>query len=224
MRNAQLRSVRTVAYCAFFIAYCGLFSCGPKVEETEEFEVVGGIPRLAKYYDAIENGDTLFKVIPIDTFTNQNGGNYVSSDLRGNIGVVQIFFASCKGICPVITNNMVAVQKEFKGNANVKLLSLTVDPARDSVSVLKDYCAQFSVDSVQWSVVTGDKKKLYDFIRYGLQLPDVAAGNGDEEDFIHSDQLVLVDRNGIIRGYYGGTDTAQVRMLKEDIHILLNQK
>lgn len=182
------------------------------------------VPRLMKYYDAVENGDTIFKTIPVDTFLNQDGAPFSTAELKGNISVVQLFFTSCEGICPVISNHMALVQKEFAGNSNVNLVSYSVDPARDSIPALKNYCKRFSCDSTQWTLVTGDKKKLYDLIRYGYQLPDIEPGNGGEEDFIHSDQIVLVDRNSIIRGYYGGTDTAQVRMLIEDIHILINEK
>lgn len=200
-----------------------LVSCGPKTTDDEQF-YMSPVPRLMKYYDAVENGDTIFKTIPVDTFLNQDGAPFSTAELKGNISVVQLFFTSCEGICPVISNHMALVQKEFAGNSNVNLVSYSVDPARDSIPALKNYCKRFSCDSTQWTLVTGDKKKLYDLIRYGYQLPDIEPGNGGEEDFIHSDQIVLVDRNSIIRGYYGGTDTAQVRMLIEDIHILINEK
>jgi protein SCO1/2 len=199
-----------------------IISCGPKTDN-EQFYMTP-VPRLMKYYDAIENGDTLFKIVPVDTFINQNGNVFSTAELKGNISVVQLFFTSCEGICPVISNHMAMVQKEFAGNSNVNLVSYSVDPARDSAAALQKYCTRFSCDSTQWTLVTGDKKKLYDLIRYGYQLPDIEPGKGDEDDFIHSDQIVLVDRNSIIRGYYGGTDTAQVRMLIEDIHILINEK
>ncbi len=61
---------------------------------------------------------------------------------------------------------------------------------------------------------------IYDYVRYQLRLPAVEEGDGGEEDFIHSDYITLIDRDGIIRGYYTGTDTAQVRLLIEDIHTL----
>ncbi len=199
------------------------FSCGPETIGDDR-SYVTGVPRLAKYYDGIENGDTLFKIVPVETFINQDGNTFSTAELKGNISVVQLFFTSCEGICPVISNHMAMVQKEFSGNSNVNLVSYSVDPDRDSTTALKNYCKRFGCDSTQWTLVTGDKKKLYDLIRYGYQLPDIEPGDGGEEDFIHSDQIVLVDRNSIIRGYYGGTDTAQVRMLIEDIHILINEK
>ncbi len=199
-------------------------SCGPHVEETPEF-YMDPIPRLAKYYPEVnEKGDTIYATVPVDTFINQNGKKFVTSELQGNISVVQLFFTSCEGICPITSGSMERIQKEFAGDWNVNLISFTVDPARDSAPALLNYCKRFSCDTMQWTLLTGDKKKIYDQIRYGYRLPDIEPGTGGQEDFIHSEQLVLVDRNSIIRGYYGGTDTAQVRMLIEDIHILLNEK
>lgn len=223
MRNTQSRVIRSLVYCGFMIATCTLISCGPKVDDTPEFSI-DPVPRLTKYYDLNEQGDTVYKTVPVDTFINQRGQPFVTSELKGNISVVQLFFTSCEGICPVISGSMADIQKEFAGNDNVNLVSYTVDPARDSLPALQNYVKRFHCDSAQWTLVTGDKKKIYDLIRYGYQLPDIEPGNGGEEDFIHSDQLVLVDRNSIIRGYYSGTDTAQVRMLIEDIHILINEK
>lgn len=197
------------------------FSCSPPADNSEVFELTG-VPRLTKYYPVVDaHGDTTYKTIPSDTFINQHGQPFITADLAGNISVVQIFFTSCEGICPIISGSMSQVQKEFRGDKNVSLVSFSVDPARDSVPALRSYCERFRCDIGNWTLLTGDKKKIYDQIRYGYQLPDIEPGNGDEEDFIHSDQLVLVDGNSIVRGYYSGTDTAQVRMLIEDIHLLI---
>lgn len=223
--NRVLRTAHCVLYCVLITACCLLASCGPEKTPGKTEFTYEGIPRLAKYHNGVdENGDTLYKIVPAETFINQYGQSFSTAQLKGNISVVQVFFTSCEGICPVISSSMAAVQKEFVGNSNVNLISLSVDPERDSVAALMNYANRFHCDSAQWMLLTGDKKKLYDHIRYGYQLPDIEPGDGGAEDFIHSDQLVLVDRNSIIRGYYGGTDTAQVRMLIEDIHILINEK
>lgn len=224
VRSAQWRGFRLTAYCLLLTAYCALSSCGPEIEEAPEFSA-DPIPRLTKYYPEVNaNGDTTYKGPEFVTLVDQEGTNFSTSVWSGRIQVVQVFFTSCEGICPVISGSMQTVRNEFKENADVKLLSFSVDPERDSVAALKKYAGRFECDTAQWRLLTGDKKFIYDQIRYGYRLPDIEPGNGDEEDFIHSDQLVLVDRNNIIRGYYGGTDTAQVRMLIEDIHSLINEK
>jgi protein SCO1 len=199
-------------------------SCGPPEEDQPEF-YAEPIPRLAKYYPEVNaNGDTTYATVPVDSFINQHGDTFFTASLAGHVSVVQLFFTSCEGICPVISGSMSQVQKEFAGNKDVMLVSFSVDPARDTLPALQKYASRFSADSAQWMLLTGDKKKIYDLVRYGYRLPDIEPGNGDEEDFIHSDQLVLIDRHSVIRGYYGGTDTAQVRMLIEDVHTLLHEK
>lgn len=212
--------MKRVSGALIVIAITILSSCGPKEIPKEEFSIQG-IPRLAKYYgEPDQNGDTVFHKVPAVELINQYGDTISTSIANGKISVVQLFFTSCEGICPVISGNMTAVQKAFAGNGNVKIFSLSVDPARDSVSALQAYSKRFKCDSLQWNLLTGDKKVIYDYVRYQLRLPAVEEGDGGEEDFIHSDYITLIDRDGIIRGYYTGTDTAQVRLLIEDIHTL----
>lgn len=209
---------------AGLLVVSGFLSCSPPPSNEAEL-VVEAMPRLTKYYPEVNaQGDTTWFTVPTDRFINQHGDTFATDVLRGKISVTQFFFTSCEGICPVISGNMFTVQKAFAGNQDVKLVSYSVDPARDSVSALKKYSTRFNCDSAQWTLLTGDKKKIYDMARHGYLLPAIEEGDGGEEDFIHSDMLVLVDRNSIIRGYYTGTDTAQVRMLVEDVNILLNQK
>ena len=208
----------------FTVVVALIVSCGPEKNDEEEFSMTS-IPRLTKYYPQVDaNGDTTYMHPPSEAFLNQYGDTFSTAALNGHVSVIQIFFASCEGICPVISGSMAAIQKEFSGKDEPRMISISVDPARDSVPVLFGYAQRFHCDSLQWNLLTGDKKKTYDLIRYGYLLPDIEPGNGGQEDFIHSDQLILLDRDNIIRGYYGGTDTAQVRMLIEDIHTLINQQ
>jgi protein SCO1/2 len=223
--KASIRQWRqATAYCLLFTAYCLLSSCGPKTDDGEVFSITG-VPRLAKYYPQVdEKGDTTYDTPAPGTFIDQSGDSFSTTENNGHIQAVQIFFTTCQGICPVITNNMSRVQKEFAGNDQVRMISYSVDPERDSIPALQEYAHRFEIDPAKWKLLTGQKKLIYDMIRYEYLLPNVEPGTGGDEDFIHSDQIVLIDRNNIIRGYYGGTDTAQVRMLIEDIHTLINEK
>lgn len=216
--------MKTIAQLAVITGFIGVFSCSPPAETGNEV-TISEIPRLSKYYPEVSaSGDTTYHTLPVVQLLNQYGDTFSTDVLNGKISVTQFFFTSCEGICPVISGNMTSVQKAFAGNSEVKLLSISVDPARDSVPALQRYATRFNCDSTQWTLLTGDKKKIYDHARHGYLLPAIEEGDGGEEDFIHSDMLVLVDRNSVIRGYYTGTDTAQVRMLIEDVNILLNQK
>jgi protein SCO1 len=212
--------MKRISGALIVIAVMMLSSCGPTEIPKEEFSMQG-VPRLAKYYgEPDQNGDTVFHKVPAVELINQYGDTISTAIANGRISVVQLFFTSCEGICPVISGNMISVQQAFAGDENVKLFSMSVDPARDSVGALYAYSKRFKCDSLQWNLLTGDKKVIYDYVRYQLRLPAIEEGDGGEEDFIHSDYITLIDREGIIRGYYTGTDTAQVRLLIEDIHTL----
>ncbi|HET6992569.1 MAG TPA: SCO family protein [Bacteroidia bacterium] len=201
-----------------------LFSCNTGNEKVEN--TFGGIERLAIYYplDSVgANGEKLYHVIPDVQLIAQNGKSFSTSSVKEKITLSDFFFASCQGTCPRMTSQLTRVQAAFPNNPDFKIVSYTVDPARDSAQSLQAYAEHFKADTSQWKFVTGPKKSLYDLARYGFYLP-VQPGTGDSEDFIHSDQLILSDRNMHIRGYYSGTDSAAVDSLISDIKILLQEK
>lgn len=214
---------------AFVPALALLFACKEPVPQETDHE--GGIvtmpsQRLMIYYpqDSLDaNGDTVYHTIPDVALTAQSGKEFRSAAFRGKIVVADFFFASCQGICPVMNNQMSRVQKAFAGNPELQLVSYTVDPDRDSSQTLQRYADRFKADTAQWKFLTGQKKSIYDLARYGYFL-SVEPGNGDSEDFIHSPQLVLLDRQSRVRGYYDGTDSVSVGQLIEDIGVLLKQK
>lgn len=203
------------------------FSCsGNGKMPAGDSAVSGGIERLAVYYpldSTDKNGNKLYHTVTARAFVSQDGKTFTTSSLAGKISVSDFFFASCAGTCPRMNSQMARLQQAFRGNKEVALVSFTVDPARDSVPALQAYADRFKADTAQWKFITGDKKTLYDLARYDYYLA-VQPGNGDSEDFIHSDQLVLMDRHERIRGYYEGTDSASVDSLIVDISTLLKEK
>ncbi|CAN5169920.1 hypothetical protein BH09BAC5_BH09BAC5_19730 [soil metagenome] len=215
-----------IIFLSVFIG-CVIFSCKPEDSNGGEItEKNTGLQRLMIYYklDSTDaNGDTCYHTIPEVELTAQNGKSFSTSSYKGKVSLTDFFFANCQGICPRMTNQFSRVQNAFKGNPDFKMVSFTVDPLRDTAEFLQEYAERFHADTSQWKFVTGPKKSLYDLARYGYFLP-VEPGNGDSEDFIHSDQIVLVDRHSRIRGYYTGTDSAAVDSLINDIKILLKEK
>ena len=160
------------------------------------------------------------------SFLNQEGKVITNEYIKGKICVVSYFFATCKGICPQMNENMDLVYKAFNGNENVVLLSHTVDPKKDSVGALKAYSKRYDANPVQWMFLTGDKKKLYDMARYSylISAGDDTTGLGIDCDFIHDQQFTLVDGYGRIRGIYDGLNKKQIDSLIGDIKRLLNEK
>lgn len=160
------------------------------------------------------------------SFVNQEGDTITQADMKGKIYVVEYFFTTCKGICPKMNENMSTVYQAFRGNEDVKILSHTVDPKKDTVEAMKAYSLRFEADPDQWMFLTGDKQELYDVARYSylISASDDTATVDIESDFIHTDRFVLVDRDGYIRGkFYIGTDPAEVQQLIGDIKQLLKE-
>ncbi len=160
------------------------------------------------------------------SFTNQEGKTITQDDVKGKICVVEYFFTTCKGICPRMNENMTKVYGAFRGNDDIKILSHTVDPKKDTVEAMRDYALRFDADPKQWMFLTGDKKELYDMARYSYLVTAVDdTGTVDiQSDFIHTDRFVLVDRDGHIRGQYKGTDMGDINRLIGDIKELLKEK
>jgi protein SCO1 len=157
------------------------------------------------------------------SFVNQDGKTITNDDVKGKICVVEYFFATCKGMCPRMNENMEKVYKAFRGNKGVLILSHTVDPVKDTVAALKAYSLRFDADPNQWMFLTGDKKKLYDMARYSYMISaqDDTAGVSVDKDFIHDKNFILVDGFGRVRGNYDGLDPGSVNKLIGDINTLL---
>ncbi len=161
------------------------------------------------------------------SFKNQNGQWIDSKQLEGKIWVVEYFFATCKGICPVMNKQMQGVQEAYKMDDNVVILSFTVDPKKDSVEALKRYADDHGAIADKWHFFTGDKKELYKLARnsFFVLKPAEAENLGDAgSDFIHTNNFVLVDQKRRIRGYYDGTDPDEVNELIKDIKRLADEK
>ena len=198
------------------------------------FFIVLGICFLAYYYKvALVHKKSGLPVIGSEqnhhiapfSFTNQEGKTVTEKDVTGKIFVVSYFFATCKSICPKMNENMTKVYKAFQGNKDVLILCHTVDPKKDTVAALKAYSMRFDANPAQWMFLTGDKKQLYDMARYSylINAEDTANGVTIEDDFIHDQHYVLVDKYMRIRGFYDGLDNEKVKQLITDINDLLKE-
>ncbi|MGY0425671.1 MAG: SCO family protein [Polaribacter sp.] len=150
---------------------------------------------------------------------NQNGDTITNKDYKGKIYVADFFFTRCKTICPVMAFNMAELQEYYKNDDDIMFLSHSVTPFIDSVSVLKAYAKEKGVLDGKWNVTTGSKKEIYQLARksYFAVLDE---GDGGVNDFIHTEQFILVDKERRIRGYYDGTEKKDMEKLKKDIVLL----
>lgn len=153
---------------------------------------------------------------------NQNGEIVTQEDYKDKIYVADFFFTRCMTICPVMTNNMGKLQEVFKNDDDIKFLSHSVTPEMDSIPILKEYAVKKGVIDAKWNITTGDKKHIYELARksYFAVLDE---GDGGLQDFIHTENFILVDKKRQIRGFYDGTDSADIERLILDIKILQNE-
>ncbi len=166
--------------------------------------------------------DTFYHSVPPFEFMSQDGQLFKSESLKGNLYVAEFFFSSCPGICPIMNGNMQRVQKEFLGDDNVKIVSFSIDPERDSIKALKIYADKMNAISGKWYFLTGDKQSIFDLGKQGYKLT-TQQGDGGSKDFEHSDKMILIDADGHIRGYYNGTDSTSVKDMMGDMVLILSR-
>ena len=153
------------------------------------------------------------------SLTNQNGEIITNKNYQDKIYIADFFFTRCQTICIKMAYNMSELQEFYKNDSDIMFLSHSVTPVMDSVPILKVYAEQKGVIDGKWNVTTGPKKHIYELARksYFAVLDE---GDGGDQDFIHTEQFVLVDKEQRIRGFYDGTNQEDMEKLKKDVEIL----
>ena len=161
-----------------------------------------------------------FHKIPNFSLTDQDGVTITNKTFDDKIYVTDFFFTTCPGICPKMTANMSVLQDEFKDDPDVLLLSHSVTPKSDSVAVLKEYALENEVISNKWHLVTGERNEIYDLGRNSYFVEEDLGTTKTDEDFLHTENFVLIDKNKHIRGIYNGLNKTAMQQLIADIQTL----
>jgi protein SCO1/2 len=168
------------------------------------------------FYDTIPHAIADFR------FVNQDS-NWVSNEtFQEKIYVADFFFTSCPTICPIMKTQMLRVYDKYSENKNFGILSHTIDPRHDSVSVLKSFTERLEINTNIWQFVTGDEDAIYELGESSYMVvagADEAAAGG----YIHSGAFLLIDKERHVRGVYDGTVSEQVDVLMNDIKTLLKE-
>lgn len=178
-----------------------------------------------------QQSDTFWHRVANIQLTNQLGARVSLDSLPNKVLIVDFFFTHCPSICPGMTRNMKKLQDLMKSSDPRRVidtplahfLSISIDPQRDSVPVLKKYADQYGVDHDRWWMLTGDKAAIYNFGIRELKL-GIMDGNGVDTLFDHSPKFVLLDKDHVVRGYYNGLDSLQVLRLSRDVVFLSLEK
>ncbi len=171
--------------------------------------------------------DTVFHTIPNWKLTDENGKEFVGESLKGKIYVADFFFTRCGSICPKMSTEFTRVQDVFSKEDEVQLASFSVDPTHDTPEMLREYAKKYDAKAGKWHFFTGTKTQIYPLAVKGYFIPVADASEYDkavkspDETFIHSEKLILVDKEGHIRGFYDGTDKKDVDRLILEIRVLL---
>lgn len=167
--------------------------------------------------------DTLHQLANFQ-FLNQDSLTISQNTFKGKIHVMNCFFSFCPSLCPKLMSNMKQVQTAFKNNPNVLIASYTVIPERDSVAVLHKYATERGIISNKWHLLTGKKKDIYNVARNSYFADENIGTQKGENDFLHTENFILVDKNLHIRGIYNGTLPLEIEQLIKDINTLLAEK
>ena len=161
--------------------------------------------------------------IPAFSFTNQNGETVTEKTVEGKIYVADFIFTRCGSICPKMTTNMALIQERFKNNKEVLLLSHSVTPEMDSVPVLKKYAKDKGIISGKWHLLTGNQDEIYTLARKEYYAGDTIGYYQTGNEFLHTENFILVDKQRRIRGVYNGTLPLEAERLMDDIVTLLKE-
>jgi len=207
---------------AFIIIIIGItigYYINDKPKELKVYNPIDLNPLLVD--ESLRNVDKFHRVGSFN-LTDQDGNKVTENNFKDKIYITDFFFVTCPTICPKMTKQMDRVYHEFKTNNNIAFLSHTVMPEADSVSVLKEYADEIGVSSDKWKFVTGDRKQIYNLARK-TYFAAVTEGDGGPNDFVHTENFVLVDKEKKLRGFYDGTSKKDVDRLITDIYALLEK-
>ena len=198
-----------------------MVACGP-----ENLEKTSRVEHLPYYKEASFTPHWFAPNSPeLDTFhrisafqlKNQDGEWISEKTFAGKIYVTDFFFTTCPGICPKMTANMSVLQEAFLNDPEVLLLSHSVTPERDSVPVLKAYAENKDIRSNKWHLVTGSQEEIYKLGRKDYFVEEDLGLEKELDEFLHTENFVLIDKNSYIRGIYNGLNKSSVQQLIADI-------
>jgi protein SCO1 len=163
-----------------------------------------------------------FWQLPDFSLTERSGNTMSLADLKGKVWVADFFYTTCPGPCPMMTSRLSALQDKLAGKTDVRLVSISLDPEKDTPDVLRQYAERFKAGP-DWLFFTGDKAAIRTLSEKGFKLAAVEERNSPEP-IIHSTKLVLVDREGWVRGIYEAIGEDQTAKIVTDIEKLLTQQ
>lgn len=224
---------KSYIWISFVVLIFGIVIVPKIVDRIDSDGIVKG-NRLDKVSGSSTENSNLQIIGPAPKFEliNQDNVKITDEDYKGKVYVLEFFFSTCPSICPKMNQNLLSLEKTFFGNPNFGIVSITIDPEKDTAEVLKDHRELLGVKSSNWNFLTGDKDYIFSLSNKGFNL--YAGQNSKVQGgFEHSGLFALIDKKGNIRCrkdkfgnpilYYDGLEKKGIRDIQQDIAVLLKE-
>jgi len=161
--------------------------------------------------------------VPDFSLTDRSGNSVTLAQLRGRIWIADFIYTTCTDTCPLQTAMMAKLQEEYAAQPDIQLVSITVDPERDTPQALALYADKYQANAKRWYFLSGPRDRIVQLIQQGFHLAVAAIPAGADSDGMipHSPRFVLVDKEARIRGYYDSRELEAFGRLKKDIDTLV---
>lgn len=212
-----MKHVLTLALILILLASCRTDS----EKKPKALPYFGNYDIVFSETNGVQSIDTVFPKIPAFSYLNQDSVMITSKSMKGKVWIANFFFTSCPSICPPMISQMKRLNILTQDLASeVQFMSFSIDPKTDQPHVLKTYIKNNGIQTKNWYFFTGDEAKTHrlgvsHFMVHADKDPMASGG------FAHSDGMVLVDKEGYVRGVYRGTQTQEVDNLNKDLRKLL---
>lgn len=161
-----------------------------------------------------------FHRIPAFSFIDQAGNRVSDRTLQNKIYIAGFFFSTCPGICPTVQSKLSRVQERFLGDPGVKIVQHSITPSFDTTEILAAYAERNQIDNSLWHLLTGDRDEIYELAKSAYFASEDLGNIQGTDDFLHTENLLLIDQNKHIRGIYNGLNNVSIDYLIADIEAL----
>jgi len=213
--------INIILFACVIVALCIAFMRSTSKKPIRLLPYIGVTSVDSSLVDGKYQKDTIYHKVLDFKLTDQLGQPITLDTFKNKVFIANFFFAQCPGICKRMNSLLEGASKKFIGNPHVKFVSYTVDPLRDSVPALLQYAKLHDAAPYQWYFLTGDKNAIYQLARKSYY---AAVDDSGENNFVHTQNMALVDYQGHIRGIYNGIDSTDVNKMVVDINLLLQEE
>lgn len=159
-----------------------------------------------------------YDTVPPFRMTDAFGRPFTEKDLDGKVWIVDFIYTNCPAECPRMSSRMHQMEERTRGQEDVHLLSISVDPDRDTPEVLKEFAERYGAPNERWQFLTGDKASVHLLAYQTFHVGDVL---GKIE---HSTKFAVLDKHRTVRGYYSSFSEEDLSNMLTGINVLRKEK